>query len=274
MNEFVRTPPSNHLTEWWVRRFRTRATPKSPVGPSRVNRWIVVWACRCRTPWTLDPFAVFPSHRRVWSCTCAESFRESRGSRSDGNCRLDRKYCTERSTWTVAGVCRNRRDSWYLWVVSQNCSRNSSRAAVHCGSVGDSIRIKVCQRRGWIAYPMTTYHGFIDWIRSFVGENARRQTRNDFVYVRFVTAQQDIVVDLDIFSLQREASVEINWSVGTNTPIIPLELTRKSKLLFMLWNRPPTIAAKWITLFGRYLSKSCRVDAKSLQPSSLNKSKV
>lgn len=42
-------------------------------------------------------------------------------------------------------------------------------------------------------------------------------------------------------------------------------LTRKCKLLFILWNRPPTIAAKWITCVGRCFSNSFLVSSKLLR---------
>lgn len=42
-------------------------------------------------------------------------------------------------------------------------------------------------------------------------------------------------------------------------------ITKKSKLLFMLWNRPPTMAAKWITWVGLYFSNRLFVACKSLK---------
>lgn len=108
------------------------------------------------------------------------------------------------------------------------------------------------------------YHCFINWIRCFVGEYTSWQTRNYFVYICFVADEQYVVVDLHVLSLRKMNMNEISFILYGFDWALNWIPTKKSRLLLILWNKPPTIAAKCMTLFGLYFSNSLRVDSKSL----------
>ena len=90
-----------------------------------------------------------------------------------------------------------------------------------------------------------TYHGFINWVSSFVRENAGGQTTDDFLYTEFIANVKNIVVDFHVVSKKSP-----DWPSCCETILQPVKIVQSLKMskfdLSFSFSRY-TIAAKCIT---------------------------